>query len=453
MKKIVIVLLIFFTLITFTSCSNNNNSKYKTALFSNGLACAFDESIGKRGYVNKKFKVAIDFSYDFAYGFNDGLAIVGNRVSGREEKYMLINTKGKEVSDQYNKITYDYENKVYIAVNYNPESTTFSPKDDYFLLNKKGKVIGHYREINEFNEYNYALVRSLDYERQFINNKGEVLISGVIEDFAYGYAIVYDKEGTWTVDSKLNKLHNFGTSLDRFGTAVSFDNISSGIYYDIYGNNLGYLKRNLEKDGQVSKIMAKKNFWIVNYYDRAKSTVFYNITNGHKISDVSPKEYDIMEDHILILQNQYLSLYNNSLELMAKIEVPANCEIDKRYKTKDNYRECIYFYLDNDDDRFCYKFDYNKSKIERVSFLDEYYKIDYFIKDYICVRKDNSHIGLVTLNGKIFFEPEHKGIIATDDGYFFIGKDIYNKRKKVVYNNSPYRLEYFGYPEDYYYQH
>ncbi len=450
MKKLIIFTLIVFNMLTLVSCSNSNRNDYKTVLFSDGLACIADKKTGKRGYVNKKFEIVIDCTYNVAYGFNDGLAIVGTRES-RNIKMMLINTKGKVVTESYDEITYDYNNKIYIAFNQNPESTTYAPKDDYFLLDKKGTVIGHYRKINKFNEYNYALVTSLDYKKQFINNKGEVLISGVLEDFAYGYAIVSDKDGVWTVDSKLNKLHNFATSLERFGTTVRLYGVDSGIYYDIYGNNLGYLRREVEKDGQVLSIIGKENYWIVKYSNRSKNTVFYNITNGNKIMDFD--EYRIMEDNIIILQDQNLLIYNNSLELMDKIEVPENCEIYDQYKTQDYHRKHIYFDLHENNKRLRFRLDYDKYKIERVSFLDGYMMLDYVSKDYICIREGNGQIGLMTLDGEIFFEPIYKGILVTDDGYIFIDGAVYNKKKKIVFENSQYILQYFSYPEEYYYEH
>ena len=72
----------------------DNSHECEEALFSEGLAAFYDESVDKWGYIDKKGKTIIPATYNEAGHFSEGLACV--KIN---EKYGFINKKGKIVVD------------------------------------------------------------------------------------------------------------------------------------------------------------------------------------------------------------------------------------------------------------------------------------------------------------------------------------------------------------------
>ena len=88
MKKYIIVLFLFLISFCLFGCngaiSEDVKTEYFVTLFNDGLAtsCIYDDNKSKKkyGYFNEDFEVVIDFIYDEAEGFNNGLAIVKHAV-------------------------------------------------------------------------------------------------------------------------------------------------------------------------------------------------------------------------------------------------------------------------------------------------------------------------------------------------------------------------------------
>ena len=65
--------------------------------------------------------------------------------------------------------------------------------------------------------------------------------------------------------------------------------------------------------------------------------------------------------------------------------------------------------------------------------------------------KKNNEVGLITLKGEVYFDCAYKHLVVTDDGYIISNNVVYNKRKKIIYESSQYLINYFSYPEEYYF--
>lgn len=108
MKKIIFAFTLLMLVFMLTSCKKQleiRNKNSKSELFSDGLmlACKLDKNGKlKYGYLNKKKKVVINFIYDDALGFNDGVAIVQLK-----DDFYLINTNGEIISNGYRYMWYD----------------------------------------------------------------------------------------------------------------------------------------------------------------------------------------------------------------------------------------------------------------------------------------------------------------------------------------------------------
>ena len=88
MKKLTTVLVAFIFFFALTSCKKNTyESNYKFELFTDGIGFAMNAE-KKYGYINEDFEVVIDFIYDDASAFYDGVALVE-----LDDEFFLINTK------------------------------------------------------------------------------------------------------------------------------------------------------------------------------------------------------------------------------------------------------------------------------------------------------------------------------------------------------------------------
>ena len=164
------------------------------------------------------------------------------------------------------------------------------------------------------------------------------------------------------------------------------------------------------------------------------------------------EEYEEVGEYIIIFKDQNLYLYNDKLELLDTIKIK---EQFTAYSTEtDYYRNNLYMKFRNtdSDEQIYYVFNYQKGKIERAKFLDKYDDIAGIYKDYICVikeTKDDSMYGLIKLNGKVVFAAKAEvQYIATDDGYIVNNEDctVYNKNKKVIYQNEDWYSICFNFP-------
>lgn len=430
MKKIIILLILSFMIFTLESCKKKDKeviTDYKLELFSDGLGFAEDND-GKYGFFNEKFEVKIDFIYDYAEGFNDGVAMVD-----LNDKTFLINTKGVQVTDSFDYFHHDFKNKIYIG--------SYKGKSGDVLLDKNGNVLCTYEYIERFYGGTYAEVKVSDGNYGYIDTSGNLVYSGILYagGFCNGYAYIKDENNDfWTIDLNFNKLHNFGNvDLDVYGYLVEVDDL----LYDVNGNYYG----EMESYSQCSRSFHENYYYVDSY-----STVnFYCIKNDNKIKNVRSTNYLVVGDYILIYKDNVMYIYNSYLEVVDSLT------LDKDYTCHfgdlDPYRNDVYAYVNSKDrtNPTYYKFDYKKLKFEKADYLKEY-SIVRIYKDYMCVSKDDLY-GLITLDGKIVFETDSKELyVATDDGYFVNGKycTIYNNKKKQIFQKPDWKYIGFNLLED-----
>ena len=195
MKRIVLFLILIILLCTFSSCNNDKANDRKISFLSDGLGLAYNND-DKFGYFNKNYEVVIDFIYDDASPFNDGVAWVE-----KDDKKFLIDTRGKQISESFDYLHYDYKNKVYIG--------TISETSKDYLLDKKGNVLCSYDYIGRFEDSQYTEVSISSDNQGYINTKGELVISGfkATYGFVYGFAGIVDSNGDhWSIDEEFNKI-------------------------------------------------------------------------------------------------------------------------------------------------------------------------------------------------------------------------------------------------------
>lgn len=397
MKKIIILTLVFIVVFSLNSCKRKNKESaldYKLELFSDGLGIAEDWK-DKYGYFNEKFEIVIDFAYDLAEGFKNGIAKVK-----KDEKWFLINTKGEQVTDSFDYLFYDLVNNIYIG--------SYKEDKDSVLLNEKGKVLCSYPYITKFSN-NYAVVSLSDNKEGYINTKGKLVYKGEgkCSSFSWDYAYIKDKNGdSWTIDSSFNKLHNFGKeNINVFGSIVGCNNK----HYDVFGN---YIRD--QKDFFSSGSRGYTKYY---YYEGLSTVDFYCIENNKEIKGIKANKFHLTQDYLFIFNNNTLFVYNNSFEVIKQINFEKG--IDCYFGPTDPYRKDVYIYIykENNFDSTIYKFNYKEASLKQMDYLNDY-SITRISKNYMCIEKDNLY-GYITLDGEIVYEPIFKEIyIATDDGYF-----------------------------------
>ena len=432
MKKLTTVLVAFIFFFTLTSCKKNTyESNYKFELFTDGIGFAMNAE-KKYGYINEDFEVVIDFIYDDASAFYDGVALVE-----LDDEFFLINTKGEKITESFDYLYYNAEIKRYFG-SYN----TDDPYD--YMLDENGKLVCKYDEIHGFRSGKVILVQSSYDNFGYIDIEGNVLLSNCLyaETFYGEYSSICDSNNNvWTIDKNMNKLHNFGqTRIRMYGEYVV---VNDSEVYDINGNKF-------DKEIYVPSsgtFAIRENYY---YYGSSNSKTFCSLISDTKIEKV--EEYEEVGEYIIIFKDQNLYLYNDKLELLDTIKIK---EQFTSYSTEtDYYRNNLYMKFRNtdSDEQIYYVFNYQKGKIERAKFLDKYDDIAGIYKDYICVikeTKDDYMYGLIKLNGKVVFTAKAEvQYIATDDGYIVNNEDctVYNKNKKVIYQNEDWYSICFNFP-------
>lgn len=167
-------------------------------LFSEGLLAV--QKDGRYGYIDEKGNKKIEFYYDLAYAFKDGVALVKVNT-----KWNLIDKKGAKVFEE------DY---VYLERDPETDLIWFVLDDKLGLMNKAGKVLAE--AIYDVDKglttyYNYAnfsegLARvSNGTTYGYINEKGDVVIPLSYDDAGYfheGLAYVQDNGKYGYIDKK-----------------------------------------------------------------------------------------------------------------------------------------------------------------------------------------------------------------------------------------------------------
>ncbi len=164
---------------------------------------------GKFGFINNNNETVIDYKFNYARDFENGVAKV--RIGSRRKgKYFLINEKGEEISEHFDKI-FDFKSEI----------TKVENVEKYALINISGKKISDwYDNIEDFYNKN-ALVKKGE-KVGYINNKGE-LISSEWYDEGGNYS---DKRAKVKKDEKWGYLNGDGklTIKPEFDKAWNFNN-------------------------------------------------------------------------------------------------------------------------------------------------------------------------------------------------------------------------------------
>ena len=199
MKILRRLVIVFTILLSITSCKNDNQKE--NALFpvclgesphSSIVACESDESC-KWGYINKDGEVVIDFQFDWADCFSEGLARVriGNRNTG---KWGFVDKTGKIViAPQFDEVSSFSEGLAMIRIG-------DGGNRKYGFINKKGEYVIEpiYRYASSFSEGLAMVCDGNAYG--FIDKNGNIVIDiqfGAAYDFSEGLAAVMTQDNVW----------------------------------------------------------------------------------------------------------------------------------------------------------------------------------------------------------------------------------------------------------------
>lgn len=167
---------------------------------------------GKWGYIDDKGKLIIDYQYDYAGSFTDGLAAVV-----KDGKYGFINKENKYIIEP----TFKYENAFdtpsfsdgLVVIYEKPTSTVYDTKgkkvfeknfhiraykngyakfikdDKYGFIDKKGNVVidNKYQSVSDFNDGLALVFNNYDMDKdtgefEFVNKDGKKILAGKINE-------------------------------------------------------------------------------------------------------------------------------------------------------------------------------------------------------------------------------------------------------------------------------
>jgi hypothetical protein len=240
-SRALLLLVSVFVLFSTAGC---NAAVVVADLFSEGLLAV--QKDGHYGYINEKGKKIIEFYYDQAYAFQDGVALV--KVG---TKWNLIDKQGDKVFED------DY---VYLERDPETDLLWFVENDQLGLMNKNGKVLAEPiydvdKNIASTTYYNYSnfsegLARvSNGTKYGYINTKGNVEIEVKFDEAGYFHeGLAYIRSGTkWGY-------------IDKTG-----DVVIAATYDDAFSFNEHGLA--LVEVGDLYKVINKKNQIILDSYD------------------------------------------------------------------------------------------------------------------------------------------------------------------------------------------
>ena len=199
---------------------------YDTGNFSEGL-CAVKDEEGNWKYIDKKGTIKIDKSYDTAFDFLNGKAIISDQF---EQKFGIIDTKGTIVMDtKLDSIVYDRKDFL------------IKKDEKWGWIDGTGKIViePKFEDASPFGESDLAVVKQNGLYG-FIDKKGNVKI-----EFQYqkAYPFIGDMAYVETKNSQ------YGGFIDKQGKSVVKAKFS-GISEDLitYLNNGNSLYERVETD-------------------------------------------------------------------------------------------------------------------------------------------------------------------------------------------------------------
>ncbi|PKL01317.1 MAG: hypothetical protein CVV56_01585 [Tenericutes bacterium HGW-Tenericutes-1] len=178
--------------------------------FQEGLARVVKN--GKFGYIDKTGEIIIDFDYEDAGHFSQGLAYYANS----EGKYGYINKKGEIIISP----KYDYAEEFNLNKQAIVADITTEYDYIYALINKDGEeIIGSLSDIEDHNDI-YIVIK--DEKCYLINTKGKMISEDIFNDFA--------EMGEFILLAVLND--------DYDATAITIFKLNGDVYYELTENEV-----------------------------------------------------------------------------------------------------------------------------------------------------------------------------------------------------------------------
>lgn len=215
----------------------------------------------KFGYINLNGKLVIDYQFIKAKDFTDGVAVVGNG-----EKWAIINTSGKIISDWYDEIS-EFRGDVAIVKEYGK----------YAFLSKTGEIISDGYTAVELYYDSLYLVRDEE-EFGFVNGTGNLVTQWY--DEVYGFKDEY---------CKVRKG-------DKYANLNSLGAMIMGWYEDIGEFKEGYVK-----------VYKDKKYSVINH-------------RGIHISEWYPYIDDFSEGFAVVQSGKYYGYMNKNGEIIVDFQ-------------------------------------------------------------------------------------------------------------------------------------
>ncbi len=175
------------------------------SFFQEGLARVVKN--GKFGYIDKTGEVIIDFDYEDAGHFSQGLAYYANS----EGKYGYINKKGDIIISP----KYDYAEEFNLNKQAIVADITSEYDYIYALINKDGEeIIGSLSDIEDHHEI-YVVIK--DEKCYLMNTKGKMISEDIYDDFA--------EIGNFILLAVLNDEYD--------ATAITIFKLNGDVYYEL----------------------------------------------------------------------------------------------------------------------------------------------------------------------------------------------------------------------------
>lgn len=194
--------------------------------FSEGMAsCTFrprtlgNNTFERTGFINTEGRLVIPAIYRYAWGFQDGIAVVQMNDS-KSEKFGFIDRSGKAIGKRLFDRAELFENGFGIVEIKNKEAQQFG------FVDRSGKLLlGDWCEVKPFSPAGGAAVRSRDKLWGFIDRQGHIVVKPQFETISYrfseglsyvetakGYGFV-DENGKFVIAPAFSDVGNFSSGL------------------------------------------------------------------------------------------------------------------------------------------------------------------------------------------------------------------------------------------------